>query len=147
MSTPRQVSFTVPAIPIAQPRQRHRVVSAGGRSFAQNYTPHNSPVNDYKAAVQFAATQAYQGAPHDGPVALAVVFVFPRPAGKRWKTKPMPRGRHCGKPDVDNLVKSLTDAMNGLVYVDDARISELTVHKVIAAGDEQPHCEINLTLF
>lgn len=140
------ITFTVPTIPASQPRQRHRVVSAGGRTFASNYTPKNSPVNAYKAAVQFAATNVYHDAPHDGPVSLAVLFVFPRPQAMRWKTKPMPRARHCGKPDIDNLIKPLTDALNGLVFVDDSRIHEVTVQKVIAAGDEQPHCFIEITL-
>lgn len=144
MST--EVRFTVPAIPVSQPRQRHRVISAGGRTFAHNYVPKNDPVNAYKAAIQYAATQVYHDAPHDGPVSLAVVFVFPRPQAMRWKTKPMPRARHCGKPDADNLMKALTDALNGLVFVDDSRICHATIQKVIAAGDEQPHCEVNLTL-
>lgn len=140
------IRFTVPAIPVAQPRQRHRVITSAGRSFAHNYTPKDSPVNSYKAAVQFAAQAAYTGAPHDGPVRLNVVFVFPRPQAMRWKKKPTPRARHCGKPDIDNLVKPLTDALNGLVFVDDARISCAMVQKVIASGDEQPHCEVEITL-
>ncbi len=140
----RTISFIVPALPVAQPRQRHRVITTGGRSFASNYTPKNSPVNAYKAAVQLAAASAYSGGPHDGPVRLEADFIFPRPSAMRWKTKPMPRVRHCGKPDMDNLIKSLTDALNGLVFTDDSRIYEAVAHKLIAAGDEQPHVKVTI---
>lgn len=140
------IRFNVPAIPVAQPRQRHRVITTGGRSFAHNYTPKNSPVNAFKATVQMAATGAYSGAPHDGPVRLAAVFVFPRPKAMCWKTKPTPRFQHCGKPDADNVYKALVDALSGLIFVDDARVCEVVIHKVIAAGDEQPHCEIEIDL-
>ena len=45
------IAFTVPALPVAQPRQRHRVASIGGRMVAQNYTPTKSPANEFKATV------------------------------------------------------------------------------------------------
>lgn len=140
------ITFTVPTIPVAQPRQRHRVLTTGGRTFAHNYTPQNSPVNAYKAAVQLAAREAYSGPPHDGPVRLFATFVFPRPKALRWKTKPMPVAKQTSKPDIDNLVKALTDALNGLVFVDDARIYAVTAMKLVAAGDEQPRCEVRIEL-
>lgn len=142
----RTVTFTVPTIPIAQPRQRHRVVTAHGRTFATNYTPKNSPVNAFKAAVQHAAFAEFRDAPHDGPARLSVVFVFPRPAGMCWKKKPMPRARHCGRPDADNVYKALVDALSGLVISDDGRIYRAEIEKWIAAGDEQPHCEVTIEL-
>lgn len=141
----RTIHFTVPTIPVAQPRQRHRVVSSGGRTFASNYTPKNDPVNAYKAAVQLAAREAYSGPPLDGPLALLAIFVFPRPKAMRWKTKPMPRVPHCGKPDADNLIKSLTDALNGLTIVDDSRFASVVAAKWIAEGDEQPHCVVTIS--
>jgi Holliday junction resolvase RusA-like endonuclease len=33
------------------------------------------------------------------------------------------------KPDIDNVVKSVTDALNGLAYGDDSQIVSLYVHK------------------
>lgn len=139
------ITFVVPSIPIAQPRQRQRVIASGGRAFAHNYTPTNSPVNAFKAAVQFAAANAYSGPPLDCPLQLAATFVFPRPKAMRWKMKPMPRLWQAGKPDVDNLMKSVSDALNGVLYVDDSRIVSAILRKQIAAGDEQPHCVITIT--
>jgi Holliday junction resolvase RusA-like endonuclease len=137
------ISFTVPAIPIAQPRQRHRVVTSGGRAFATNYTPARDPVNAFKAAVQMAASQAYSGPPLECPLCMDLVFVFPRPksvpkklgTGRQW---------HTVKPDRDNLQKSLQDALNGILYRDDAQICAGSVAKYRAAADEQPHVEVVL---
>jgi len=138
------ITFTVPTVPIAQPRQRHRIISGGGRTFAHNYTPTRDPVNAYKAAVQMAAQEAYRGSPLAGPLSVSMVFVMPRPKSLIWKAKPMPRVPHVGKPDRDNLMKSTQDALNELLWKDDSQICGGLVEKWIAAGDEQPHVEITV---
>lgn len=141
---PAEVRFVIPSVAVAQPRQRHRVIHSDGRSFASNYTPTDSPVNAFKAAAQVAASQAYQGEPLTGPLVMHVLFVMPRPKSKMtgaWKKAGKPRTPHTGKPDRDNLMKSLQDALNGLVYVDDSQIWDGRVVKCIA-GDEQAHVEV-----
>ena len=132
------ITFTVPAVPTAQPRQRHRIITSGGRAFAHNYTPAKDPVNSFKAAVQLAASQVYQGPPLDGPLRMEVVFVFPRPKGMIWKKKPMPREWHTPKPDRDNLMKSLQDALNKLVFQDDSQICSGNVEKFIETLAREP---------
>jgi Holliday junction resolvase RusA-like endonuclease len=114
----------------------------GGRAMAANYTPANHPVNAFKAAVQMAAREAYRGPVIDAPLAVRVIAVFPRPKGMVWKSKPMPRLLKVSKPDVDNCIKSLLDALNGILFRDDAQVCQLRIEKWIAAGDEQPHVEV-----
>lgn len=82
------------------------------------------------------------GAPMQGPLALSLVFVLPRPQKLIWKTREMPRAWHTGKPDSDNLQKSLKDALTKLMWVDDAQVCRVDAVKYIAAGDEQPHVEV-----
>jgi Holliday junction resolvase RusA-like endonuclease len=145
LNSSRSIRFLVPAIPIAQPRQRHRVVSAGGRYFASNYTPAKDPVNAFKAAVQLAANRVYAGPPLVGPLRMDLVFVFPRPksvpkklgSGRQW---------HTVKPDRDNLQKSVQDALNGLLYRDDSQICDGVVLKFRAAEGEQPHVEVTVEM-
>ena len=36
------------------------------------------------------------------------------------------------KPDVDNVAKSILDALNGIVYLDDKQIIELNIEKIYA---------------
>lgn len=145
MSAYREVVLKVDAVPVAQPRQRHRVIQSGGRPIAANYTPGNHPVNAYKAAIQMAFREACKLSPLVGPLRVDLVFVFPRPRAKIWKTKPMPRENHTAKPDLDNLAKATLDALNALAFIDDSQVAELTIKKWIASGDETAHVEIKIT--
>lgn len=141
-----EIKLHVPAVPVAQPRQRHRTVNTkGGRSFIQNYTPEKHPVQSFKATVRMALKRIYQGPPLTGPLCVDCVFVMPRPQSMVWKTKPMPRIPHDKKPDRDNLDKAVCDALKGLAWVDDSQAADGRIQKFIAAGDEQPHAVITIT--
>lgn len=139
-----KISFHVAGTPVAQPRQRHRVISSKGRAFAQNYTPSNHPVTKYKAALKQAAWDEYSELPLEGPLRMDIVFVLPRPKNKVWKKKPMPRYPHSGKPDRDNLMKSTQDALEGILFRNDSQICAGEVEKYVASGDEKPHVEITI---
>lgn len=67
--------------------------------------------------------------PHDGPVALAMTFHMAVP-----KCREDERGQpHIIRPDGDNLVKLVMDAMNGLVYKDDGQVYRSSFEKVYAS--------------
>ena len=140
----KTINFTIPSIPVAQPRQRHRVITSGGKAFATNYTPSKHPVTDFKASCKMSAAMAYCGPPLDCPITMDVVFVFPRPANVRKKdgTGRLP---HTGKPDRDNVMKSLQDALEGILFRNDSLIYDGRVTKFKAAADEQPHVEVVIT--
>lgn len=138
-----RITFHVPAVPVAQPRQRQRVIqSKGGKPFAHNYTPAKHPVNAYKAAVQLAASGAYGGPPLEGPVAVSLLYVMPRPSNKTWRTKAMPREWYVGRVDRDNLEKATLDALSKILWRDDRQVCSGPTQVVIADGREQPHVEI-----
>jgi len=141
------IEFRVPCVPVAQPRQRHRIVKTKtGGQFVHNYTPTGSPVNAFKAAVFDSCARAYSGPPLNCPLSMSVSFVFPRPANKIWKTRQMLREPYIAKKnDWDNLGKSVCDALNKLLFTDDGLLCQVTVERWIASGDEQPHCEIRIT--
>ena len=52
--------------------------------------------------------------PDTGPVMLDLRFFF--------KVKDGKEGVRTKKPDLDNLVKSIKDAANGILYIDDAQV-------------------------
>lgn len=135
------ITFTIPAVPVAQPRQRH----ANRGDFIQSYIEKDNPVWAFKAAAQLAAAAIYSGPPLDTPLRVDLVFVMPRPKTMYWKKKPMPRVPFGKKPDRDNLEKSLYDALNKRLWRDDSLICDGRVQKVYAAGDEQPHVEITVS--
>ena len=112
---------------------------------AVTYTDGKHPVHSYKAAIRLAWSSAVDGGPTDQPVTMRIEAVFPRPKGKVWKTKRMASYPNCSKPDVDNVGKAVMDALNGIAYRDDSQVWLLTVIKRVAAGDEQPRTEIEVT--
>lgn len=139
------IRFRVPSIPVAQPRQRHRIMAIAGRQVVGNYTPRTAPVNAFKASVQLSARSAYTGPPLEGPLQLQLVFLMPRPGRLRWKKRDMPRCWHDRKPDADNLVKAVKDSLNGLLWRDDSQIALLSVAKLVASGEEQPGVEVEVS--
>lgn len=141
-------SFRVIGNPIAQPRQRIRVVKTrAGRVFAQNYTPTKSPANEWKRMVSIEALNAALQRRHEfkrpisGPLAVSMGFYFERPRhhigadGKPRKSSPQ---NHTQKPDLDNLAKAVLDALvSASIIADDAHVVWLEVSKQWA--DNHPH--------
>ena len=133
-----KINLTIPAVPVAQPRQRHALIAGHVR----NYTPTTHPVTAFKATCRMAAQQAYQGAPLEGPLHLSATFVLPRRKAAPKRTS----GRlpHDRKPDIENLAKSLLDALTGLLWLDDRQIAYANLVKWEAAVDEAPHVVVTV---
>jgi len=134
------MKFFVPGLPVAQPRQRNRVINVGGRVMAANYTPTNSPANAFKATVRMAYEHAYEQDQAlrywelDSAVAITVRMIFPRPASMTKKKKANLQCPKKSKPDIENVAKAVFDALTGVAYIDDAQISKAMLVKRIA-GD------------
>lgn len=131
-----RIHFTVPAVPVAQPRGRAAVVC--GHPVVRT-ADSKHPINMFKATVRLLAAEAYSGPPLEGHLRLSLLFVMPRVRAKVWKTKPMPREWYDGSKDRDNLQKGVKDAMNKLVWADDKQVVTGPCDVVMASGYEQPH--------
>lgn len=117
------VTFTVAGDPVPQPRAR--VSTAGG--FARAYVPAKHPVHAYRHAIQVAAIDA--GLRNEaGPVAVVIDAVFARPKSHMRKSGVRSDAPSLPRPDVDNLAKSVLDAI-GPILGDDAQVSRLVVEK------------------
>lgn len=132
------IRFFVEHEPIPQPRQRHAIRNG----IMMNYIPKSHPVHVYKQAVQLYAKMAYQGQPLESPLKAYFLFLLPRPARLVWKTRAMPRAWSPGRPDIDNYLKAIFDALNGLVFKDDSQIVRLEAIKQYCAGDESPGVDV-----
>lgn len=127
LTPPSPIRFRVDGIPIAQPRQRHRIIqSRSGTAFVHNYTPAKSPVADFKARVAWAARQVYRGEPLTVPVRVEILAIFPAASSfKAAQRRQIQSGDlipYTGRNDWDNLGKSICDALNGVLWDDDRRI-------------------------
>ena len=102
----RQVKFSVVGPPV--PKSRPRVVTKGKMRFA--YTPKR--VRDWEDIIREEAKKHFER-PFDGPVVVSLIFLMPRPKSRRleyWVAT---------TPDLDNLEKSVLDALNEVAYMDD----------------------------
>lgn len=138
----KPIRFTVPGTPVSQPRHRIAVRNGHARAFEAKQS---HPIHVFKSAVRTAATEAYTGTPLSGPLRVDITFVLPRPKSKVWKSRPMPRYWHTGKPDRDNLDKAVLDSLAQTILSDDKCVCAGEILKYHAAGDEQPHVEITIT--
>ena len=106
--------FVVPGNPIPWERARTR----RGRY----YTPKRT--KGYQAAVQVSALMAQARPKAEVPIRLTVAFY-------RQDRQP------C---DLDNLAKTVQDALNGIAYRDDRQIVVLSASKVVDAA--RPRAEV-----
>lgn len=140
---PDIIHLRVNAVPVAQPRQRHAISKKG---YVTNYTPADHPVNQFKAAVAYEAKYRYSGDILTGALYISIVAVFPRPKSMMWKKREMPRAHKVSKPDIDNVQKSVFDALNGVLWKDDSQITSVRATKFTASGEEKPHVDITIEI-
>lgn len=127
-ATPRHsVGFSVPGQPVA--KGRPKFARQGG--FVRAYTPEKT-VN-YETLVKIAAAEAMEGdAPMKGPLTLDISLgvTIPKSTPKKDRAR-ISTGYFLPvkKPDVDNVLKAISDAMNGIVYEDDAQLVDVRIRK------------------
>lgn len=137
------ITFTVPGIPVAQPRARASVVCGRAKIVS---AVRKDPVNDFKAAVKLCAHVAYKGPLLDGPLSVTLTYRFDRNKKDIRKRGDNPPLYKTTTPDVDNLMKSVFDALNGVLWKDDALIAESHVVKTFAALSEKPGVDVSVSL-
>lgn len=125
-----QIIFTVPG----QPHGKGRPRFARRGKFVSTYT--DAKTITYEDLVRFHAKQA-MGSSEPLQTALEAFIYVRLPVPKSYPKKRAEAclsGSEwpCKKPDWDNVAKSICDAMNGIVCVDDSQIVECHVRKVYA---------------
>jgi crossover junction endodeoxyribonuclease RusA len=115
------------------------------RSFGKGrgMTESSVHVGPWRERVALFAHQARVGQPlieRLVPVQTVIEFVLPRPksAAKR-STPPMIR-----QPDLDKMLRAIDDALTGVVWSDDAQVTETHTMKRYAEIDETPGVRIRV---
>ena len=118
------INFTVPGTPVGKARPR---VTRSGRV----YTPESTA--QAEQAIRQAAQQAMHGLePMEGPLVATLAFIMPIPTSwsKRHRDDALTGVMaHTSRPDLDNLIKTVLDALNGIAYTDDKQIVRLGATK------------------
>ena len=125
------VTFRVDANPVG--KQRARYVKRG--NFVQTYTPEKT--RTYETLIRDSAIEAMGSSePLETPVNLYLYIRVPIPKSySKKKVEDCLNGldKPIRKPDASNILKSVEDGMNGIVYKDDSQIVNLHVTKVYSS--------------
>lgn len=134
-----RVSFKALVKPV--PKGRPRFACMG--KHVRTYTP--TTTAEFEQKIRIAARSSINPMPKfDGPLSVSIVFGMPVP--KSWPRKAredalrgvlMPKAR----PDIDNLEKAVLDALNGLLWVDDAQVVRKIGEKRYV---EEPFVEVSV---
>ena len=129
------ITINIPGRPVPQPR--HQISTIGG--FARAYIPKDNPIHSFKESVRLVAKLAMvNNTIAEGPIRISCEFVIDRPKSHTKARRSKFRESHSQKPDLDNLVKALTDAMTGIVWVDDSQVSSILASKRWTNEGEEP---------
>lgn len=131
-------TIEISGTPMVKPRPRGFKTKSGHIAF---YTPAKS--KNYEHLIRERAEKIFKK-PLQSSLSLTVIFLMPRPGRLIWKNKPMPICPCDKRPDIDNLLKIVTDGLNGVAYTDDGQVSVIHAFKRYHAGGEGPKTIIKI---
>jgi len=125
------VTFKVDGTPV--PKGRARYARRG--NYISTYTPEKT--RTYETLIKDSAIEA-MGASEalQTPVSLYLYIRVPIPASatkKRLQAIASGEEKPTKKPDASNILKSVEDAMNSVVYKDDSQIVNIHITKVYSS--------------
>lgn len=121
------VMFEVPGKPVAQGRPKSKLI---GNKQIMVYDPKKS--RDFKEIVRMYCRMAYQMEPLQGALRMRIDVYkeIPKSFSKAKRNEALSgKLRPAVRPDWDNYGKGISDALNGILFVDDGQIVEGTVCK------------------
>lgn len=114
------MEFVVHGKPV--PKQRPRMTRYGAV-----YTPAET-IRFEKLVAKSAISAGAR--PVSGPVSVELETVFPIPKSWTKARKAAAEGQpHTQRPDLDNLVKSVLDGLNGVAFADDSQVHSVASRK------------------
>lgn len=125
-----EIKLTIPGPP--KGKQRPRICRVNGRSMA--YTPKETI--EYERLVRASYTAVFKVKfERNLPIEISILALYSVPKYVSRKTKElMLNGRLflTKKPDADNIIKVILDALNGLAYRDNVQICRVYFEKMYA---------------
>lgn len=127
-----QIEFIVPGKP--QGKARARTVRQGANT--HSYTPDNTV--KYETLVKSCFRHAWKKSDWkftEGPLMAEIIAFYQIP--KSWSKKKKQEAWTQGipptvKPDCDNVIKIILDALNGIAYKDDNQVVKIKFQKLYA---------------
>lgn len=122
------VTITVIGKAVAKQGSQSRLVSSSQGDFIQQYTPEH--VTNWAAYVKLVAASQRREPLWDGPIRVTMLVKKLRPKAHKKRV-------FCHtKPDLDNIEKNMYDALQGVIYANDARIVDKHITKIFSDVEE-----------
>lgn len=131
-----EIEFIVPGEP--QGKQRPKFTTIGG--FARAYTPKKTAEYEKKVKALYNMTAKQSGSrkfEEDEPVKIEITAYYKIPASVVKKDKLRMLAHKLlplKKPDIDNVVKIILDALNGVAWADDKQVAVIIAQKEYAVN-------------
>lgn len=133
----KTIRFIVPVKPVgkARPRFTRRANGKGIRSY-------NAQVTEEGEILLHCMAIWGDRPPITGAFMISGEFVFARPKShfgtgrNSGKLKPSAPLYHTSKPDVDNILKIILDALQGIIFMDDSQCIRADCRKRYATFEE-----------
>ena len=120
----REFSFIVKGEPVAKARPRFNSKTR------MTYTNQKTRNAERLIQTEYIRQGGRNKNDYSGKVEIELVFVFPiRKSWSKTKKRGMFNKAHTIKPDLDNLEKTVLDALNGLAFKDDSQVCLVTKEK------------------
>lgn len=134
--------FTIFGKPFGKQRPRVRIAS----NFAQIYTPKKTVEyeNFIKLSFLEAAKLDQNLFDRKGPLKINILAYYPIPKNMPKKVQQKALAKEIcpmKKPDLDNCIKTICDALNKIAYDDDTQIVQIAAQKFY---DLNPRVEIEI---
>ena len=111
------------SVPFVRGKGRVRFVRQTGRT----YTPDATARAMYEIRDAWLRAASGQMAPKGTPVRVSIATARPVPKSRPKRVQSEP---DVYKPDVDNIEKAILDALNGVAWVDDTQVTNLSIVKL-----------------
>lgn len=126
-----KIELSICGEPRPQPRPRARAFQASpGKWIAQIYNP--ADADGWKKMIACAAREHIPREPMQGPISIRATFFLERPQS-HYTSKGLRQSaptKHAQRPDFDNLIKAVMDALTDAgLWRDDALIADAVVAK------------------
>lgn len=128
------ITFTIFGDPVAKGRPKF----CRRGNFFHTYTP--TKTRKAENAIGTEALKHRPAQPLPGPLEVHIDVFRARPKSMT-KRERLTLLHPITKPDADNYAKLILDALNGIMWLDDAQVVDLRVRKFY---DDTPRCEVRI---
>lgn len=138
-----ELKFTITGTPTGKGRVR----------FFNGHAVTPKKTRTYEAQIRYEASHAVEHMvkhpDFSAPCSVRISAFYPIPASYTKKKRMQIAEHGCsvvrpGKPDLDNVIKSVLDGMNGIVFSDDVQVVRLSAEKFWCEGDETPRVDVRV---